>query len=131
MEGTHGLGLLAELHECSKLLVLDAADAGEKPGTIVRMSGDELHAVPRGKTVHQLGLADLLATLSFVSEKPPETVLLGIQPEHSGWGTELSLSVAASLDEVVDAAIEQLISWRQNDATDTYCDFHSHSVRAF
>ena len=37
--GTHGIELLAYLHDSSRLLLLDAVDVGEQAGTLVRMAG--------------------------------------------------------------------------------------------
>ena len=109
--GTHGIGLLAYLHDSSRLLLLDAVDVAQRPGTMIRMSGHELRSLACGASVHQLGVADLLATLSLVSDTPREIVLLGVQPGSTDWGTELSAPVEAALESMVDAVIEQLVLW--------------------
>ncbi len=114
--GTFGIELLAYLQECRKLILLDAVDVGKQPGTLVRMTGDDLRGFPCGASVHQLGVADLLATLPLVSDIPREIVLLGAQPASTDWGTELSAPVAASLGRLVDAAVEQLDRWSQEPA---------------
>src|ERR1019366_6975638 len=44
--GTLGLELLTYIWDCSYLLVLDAVDVGQPPGTLVRMSGQELQTLP-------------------------------------------------------------------------------------
>jgi hydrogenase maturation protease len=109
--GTRGLELIADAHGCSRLLFLDAVDVGEEPGTIVRMTGVELHGLPGAASVHQLGLGDLLATLPLTTDAPTEIVLLGVQPADTDWGTELSPTVEANLGELVEAAVEQLEVW--------------------
>lgn len=111
--GTFGIELLAYLHDSSRLLLLDAVDVGKQAGTMVRMTGDELRGFPCGASVHQLGVADLLATLPLVSDMPREIVLLGMQPASTDWGIELSPLVEASLGPLVDAAVEQLLRWSQ------------------
>jgi hydrogenase maturation protease len=111
--GTHGIELLAYVCGASRLLLLDAVDVGERPGTLVRMAGGELRGLPGGASVHQLGVADLLATLPLVSDTPVETVLLGVQPDSTDWGTELSAPVEAALGSLVEAAVEQLLRWSQ------------------
>ena len=40
--GTQGLELLSFLHDCSRLLLLDAVDTGAEPGTMIRLAGGEL-----------------------------------------------------------------------------------------
>lgn len=114
--GTRGLELLACLYDSSRLLLLDAVDIGEQPGTLLRMAGDELRGLPCGASVHQLGVADLLATLPLVSETPREIVLLGVQPAWTDWGTELSAPVEAALEPLVEAAVKQLHVWSQETA---------------
>lgn len=112
--GTHGLELLADVHGCARLLLLDAIDVGEKPGTVIRMTANDLRGLPGGASVHQLGLGDLLATLPLISDAPTEVVLLGIQPAETDWATDLSPAVEANLGELVEAAIEQLTLWSRS-----------------
>ena len=39
--GTLGLEFLPHLWDCARLIVIDAIDLGELPGTLIRMSGNE------------------------------------------------------------------------------------------
>jgi hydrogenase maturation protease len=61
--GTLGLELLPYVWDCANLIVIDAVDVGEVPGTVVRMSGEELNSLPGYSSVHQLGVSDLLVAL--------------------------------------------------------------------
>ena len=106
--GTLGLELLTYIWDCSYLLVLDAVDVGQLPGTLVRMSSEELQTLPGTGSVHQLGVADLLVALRVLANRTPEVVLLGVQPASVEWGTELSPVVAAVLPGLADAAIAEL-----------------------
>lgn len=109
--GTSGLELLSYISDASHVLLIDAVDVGEVPGTLIRMRKKELMGLPGAASVHQIGLADLLATLPLVSSRPREIVLLGVQPFTTDWGTSLSAKVNAALSVLVDAAVEQLQSW--------------------
>jgi hydrogenase maturation protease len=106
--GTLGLELLTYIWDCSYLLVLDAVDVGQPPGTLVRMSSQEVQTLPSQGSVHQLGVADLLVALRVLASRTPEVVLLGVQPASTEWGTELSPAVAAVLPALVDAAVAEL-----------------------
>ena len=106
--GTLGLELLTYIWDCSYLLVLDAVDVGQPPGTLVRMSSQELQSLPGKGNVHQLGVADLLVALRILANRTPEVVLLGVQPASIEWGTELSPAVAAVLPALADAAIAEV-----------------------
>jgi hydrogenase maturation protease len=108
--GTLGLELLTYIWDCSYLLVLDAVDVGQPPGTLVRMSSQEVQTLPSQGSVHQLGVADLLVALRVLASRTPEVVLLGVQPASTEWGTELSPAVAAVLPALADAAVAELRS---------------------
>lgn len=115
--GTLGLGLIPYISDASRVLFLDAVNQGEPAGKIVRMTGEELRGFSCGGSVHQLGIADLLATLPLVPNTCDEIVLLGVQPGSTDWGTTLTAPVQAALGSLVDAAIEQLLEWTAQGAT--------------
>jgi hydrogenase maturation protease len=110
--GTLGLELLAYIAEARQILFLDAVDTGTVPGTLVRMTGRELLDAKSGWSVHQLGIADLMAAIALVSRNNPEVVVLGVQPADVNWGTSLSPAVQAALTPLVDAALGQLRAWQ-------------------
>lgn len=111
--GTLGLELIPYLSGASRLLLLDAMDAGDQPGALFRLAGDQLWNLPGGTNVHQLGVSDLLATLPLVSDTLREVILLAIQPASIDWSTELTPAVQAALGQLVDAAVEQLLRWSE------------------
>jgi hydrogenase maturation protease len=106
--GTLGLELLSYVWDCSRLIVIDAVDVGQTPGTVLRMSGEELNLLPGNSSVHQLGVSDLLVALRVLAQKPPAVVLLGVQPGSTDWSTALSSPVAGVMDSLVEAAIREL-----------------------
>lgn len=109
--GTLGLELITYTSGAARLLVLDAVDTGQAPGTIVRLSGDDWRRAPGGSNVHQLGLSDLMNALRLIDGEPGEVVLLGIQPQSTDWSASLTSEVEAALPRLVNAAVEQLKSW--------------------
>jgi hydrogenase maturation protease len=111
--GTLGLELLNYLWDCSDLMVLDAVDVGQAPGTLIRMSGAELHKLPGNGSVHHLGLTDLLAALRILTKRPPRVSLLGIQPATTDWGMTLSPAVENALGPLTEAALSELCHRRQ------------------
>jgi len=106
--GTLGIELLTYVWDCSYLLVLDAVDVGEPPGTLIRMSGQELQTLPGHGSAHQLGVADLLVALRVLARQQPTVVLLGVQPANTDWGTELSPAVEAVIGSLIEAAVAEL-----------------------
>ncbi len=110
--GTLGLDLLHAIYGVSHLLVLDAVDAGAAPGTVMRFAGEEVARLPKSKSVHLLGLGDLMEVLLLMEAPPSEVVLLGVQPESTGWGTKLTAAVAAAQNGLEEAALMQIAKWR-------------------
>jgi len=106
--GTLGLELLTYIWDCSYLLVVDAVDCGQPPGTLVLMSGQELQTLVGKGSVHQLGVADLLVALRVLTGRQPAAVLIGVQPATTEWGTELSPPVEAAMDSMIEAVISEL-----------------------
>ena len=109
--GTLGLDLLGSMHDVTHLIALDAIDIGVVPGTLVRFEQEQLHQVPISKSVHLLGLSDLLGALSLMDAAPAEVVLLGIQPQYTGWGTELTAAVREAQAGLAHAVFEQVALW--------------------
>ena len=95
--GTLGLELMPYISDASRVLFLDAVNSGKAPGTPIRMTGSELLGTASGLSVHQLGVADLIAALGLVATIPQEIVVLGVQPANTDWGTSLSSEVEEAL----------------------------------
>jgi hydrogenase maturation protease len=110
--GTLGLDLLHPLDGVTHLLALDAIEAAAAPGTLLRFAGSDIDLLPIAKSVHLLGFSDLLGALRLTGSAPSDVVVLGIQPQMIGWGTELTPCVDAALPELCDAAIEQIQQWQ-------------------
>ncbi len=111
--GTLGLDLLHPLDGITHLLALDAVEAGVPSGTLLRFAGSDIDMIPIGKSVHLLGFSDLIGALRLTGSAPREIVVLGIQPQVIGWGTDLTSSVDAAVPELLDAALEQIAAWTE------------------
>ncbi len=110
--GSRGLALLNYLEGVSKLLIVDAVQAGREPGTLIRLTGDEIPAFLSPKiSPHQEGLADLLFAARMVDLYPEEIVLWGIEPEEIDTGLSLSPRIAAKVDELAEKVVEELERW--------------------
>ena len=110
--GTLGLDLLPRLEGVERLLVVDAVDIGKAPGTLTRLSGDDVPVVLETKvSPHQMGLKDLLAVAMLQGFAPLEMVLWGVQPEKIEMGMDLSSVVEKSLDILVKNVLLELGNW--------------------
>jgi hydrogenase maturation protease len=59
-------------------------------------------------TPHQLGLADVLATLELSGEQPGSVTVLGLVPESLELTLELSGLIRSRLGSLVEAAVAEL-----------------------
>ena len=109
--GTQGLSLISHISGFQRLLVIDAVDVGEQPGTLIRLEGSAVENLPGKPSVHQLGFADLMIALKLLGESPEEVVVIGVQPQSTDWSAELTATVRESLDGLLTVVVAQLKSW--------------------
>jgi hydrogenase maturation protease len=115
--GTLGLDLLHYLEgedgrPVDNLLIIDAVEMGEVPGSLLRMEGDEIPSAMSVKMPpHQIGIPDMLFAAKLRDLYPPNIVLLGIQPASLEVGLTLSPRVEARMEELVSKAVEELTRW--------------------
>lgn len=109
--GTQGLALLPHISGFERLLAIDAVDAGQAPGTIVRLEGKALDRLPGKPSVHQLAFADLMVAMRLLGETPDEVVVLGVQPQSTDWSEKLTDPVRAALDPLIALVLQQLQDW--------------------
>jgi len=110
--GTLGLDLLHHLEGIRRLVVVDAVETGGPPGTLVRLTGDEINIAFRTKlSPHQMGLQDLLLVAELQGFVPDEMVLWGVQPAEIGMGTELTAAVEDQVEPLVGQVLKELEAW--------------------
>jgi hydrogenase maturation protease len=112
--GTQGLYLVNDVCDAERLLVLDAIDFGDPPGTVRIVQNDDVprFAIAKKMSMHQTGFQDVLAAAEMMGSSPREVVLIGVQPaELEDFGGGLTPLVSAQLDAVVQAAVQQLVRW--------------------
>ena len=114
--GTQGLNLLPMITDATHIVAIDAVNTGVAPGTVLRYDMAQLEGLPGSPSVHQIGFADLLEALRWLDNSLEKMVLIGVQPEATGWGAELSPSVEAALPTLIENVIEQLEQWMQEPA---------------
>ena len=110
--GTLGLDLLPHLEEVERLLIVDSLEMHAAPGTTFRLEGEDVPRAFASKlSVHQMGVQDLLAVSELMGHLPQELVVWGVQPESIAMGTELTPTVAAAVDPVVEGVVRELRRW--------------------
>jgi hydrogenase maturation protease len=110
--GTLGLDLLPMLENITSLIMIDAVETGGKPGTCVRLCGEELPIALETKlSPHQMGLKDLLAVSGLMGHTPGSMVLFGVQPGSIEMEIGLTAEVQAVLDSLISGVVTELREW--------------------
>ncbi len=108
-----GFEVISRVQDASRLLFVDAVDAGAKAGTVVRLEGAELLSLPSGTSAHDIGISGLLSLLEFLDRMPKTIALVGIQPATTEVGVWLSPEVESGLGRMVTECLRQLNEWSQ------------------
>ncbi len=99
--GTAGYALLDYMQGFDRVIIIDAVRGGGKPGTIYRLSYDDIIRQPDLKVSgHQIDLSEVLALARKLGELP-ELLLVGIEPGKLDYGMTLSPEVRHSAKAVM------------------------------
>jgi hydrogenase maturation protease len=102
--GTLGLDLLPMIGEADRVVMVDAVNLGQAPGTVTVLRNETVQAALSGHvSPHQIGVGDLVAAARLMGTMPPRLTLVGIQPGEIAIGLELTESVAAAVDVAIEA----------------------------
>jgi hydrogenase maturation protease len=112
--GTLSFTLAPDIEDCDNLLVLDAAQLEAQPGAVRLLVGADMDAfIGRGKrSVHEVGLVDLITIATLLNRLPANRALLGIQPAEFGWGETTSEPVSRAIPEAASRVIALLYKWQ-------------------
>ena len=98
-----------DLEHLDLLVIADCVRSDRAPGSVVVLRDDEVPAFFRTKlSPHQVGLADVLATLRFIGRAPRCTVVVGVEPQSLATGMSLSSAVRAALPLAEEALLDAL-----------------------
>ena len=113
--GTLSFSLLSMVEAADSLLVVDAANLDAPPGSIVLLEDaamDEFLKSTRRRTVHEVGLIDLLDMARLQDCLPRRRALLCIQPQRIDWSESLSVPVSLCMPAAALQAATLLQRWR-------------------
>jgi len=108
--GTQGLWLLSTIQQADHLIVVDAVLGGGDPGTIYRLTKNDL---PKGlrvkQSAHDSDLVEALNLCALLEAEPKSVVVVGIEPaDIQPFGVDLTEKIAAKVDELVLRVLDEL-----------------------
>jgi len=102
VDGGTSPDLIAYAGDGDKIIIIDAAKAGDEPGSIYLFKPEDL-ATERTilASAHELGVAENLKLAELAGNEPRETIIIGIEPKEIDWGTELSPELKKRIPEII------------------------------
>ena len=113
--GTLSFTLAGPIEDADRLIVIDAAQLHAEPGAVqvfVDADMDRYLGSNNKRSVHEVGLIDLMIIARLTDRLPQRRALIGIQPRDIDWGDQPSAPVAAAIPKVCELARELIRSWQ-------------------
>ena len=111
--GTLSFTLAPAIEACDRLIVFDAARVGGPAGTVeCFVDGEMDRFLGRSRrSVHEVGLLDLIDIARVTGSVPPQRALIGIEPERIEWADTPSESVSAGIQRAIAICSRLLCEW--------------------
>jgi hydrogenase maturation protease len=109
--GTLGMKLLSPIEHADYLIVLDAAQLPDNPGTIHTLTyADWQPRLAAKKSLHQVSFMETLLYADMLGVMPGKTIIVGIVPSDiSPWGIKLTEPVKRQFPYLIDAALKEIV----------------------
>jgi hydrogenase maturation protease len=109
--GVLGLDLLEHMEDRERVIIIDAVQGGEEPGTVYRLTRKD---IDMGKTrllssLHEIDLPYVLNVAALMG-KHIEPVIIGVEPKDISVGLELSPEIEAKIPEVIEMVMKEIDS---------------------
>jgi len=93
-----------------RLIILDIVHAGGKPGSIYRLTEDQLvQKESQRLSIHDIDLLDSLRMAEKLHGSRPAMIIIGMEPEDfTSWSMELSPSVQAVFADFLELARREI-----------------------
>lgn len=110
--GTMGMELLHYIGDAEYLLLIDAINGGESPGTVYNFKHEAIETYfSECISVHEVGIQDILRIRYMQNEPFKDVAVIGVEPKSLEIGLTLTPVVEAAVPQVVQAVVEQLKQW--------------------
>jgi len=107
--GTAGLDLVDFIANRKKVIVIDAVNTGEKPGTIYRLTEENLDVKPKAiMSFHEIDFLDAIHMSDVMGNKPAEVIVIGIEPKDMSDGIDLSPEIEERIPRIIEIVMEEL-----------------------
>lgn len=110
--GTMGMELLTYMRGMTKLLLVDAINGGDAPGTVYEFPHEEMNSYfTEAISVHEVGMQDILRIRTLQEDPLEDAVVIGVEPENLELGLDLSETTQVVVKDVKERILAVLASW--------------------
>jgi len=116
--GTDAWGALHAAQGCRALLILDAVRGRHPPGTVYRLSLDELRARTQALSLHEVSLVHAIGLQDALGEGFDAVRIVGMEPERIEWGIGLSEACSRAMPQMLEAARSEIGELKEVETTE-------------
>lgn len=113
--GTLSFTLAEPIESCDQLIVVDASEIKSRPGDVRVFENEDMdHFITSGnkKSVHEVGLVDVMSIAMLAGKLPEKRALVGIQPDSLDWGCEPTVAVQQAIPHACQQVRDLLQRWQ-------------------
>ncbi|HUU32299.1 MAG TPA: hydrogenase maturation protease [Phycisphaerae bacterium] len=111
--GTDFLAAMTEFADAGHVILIDAMRAGGVPGTIYRLTLEELEGRAKAGasdlSAHGLGVVEAVGLARATGMRVPPMVVFGVEPGEVAFGEGLSPAVEAAMQKLVADVREEIV----------------------
>ncbi len=102
--GTAGHDLIPLMQGRDKIIIVDALNVDDRPGSVYRFTPEHLLERKGAFSLHDVGIKEVIASLRILGEVP-EIEIIGIVPEDIG---TLDIGISDSVRESIPKAVREI-----------------------
>jgi hydrogenase maturation protease len=113
--GTLSFSLIGVIEDATNLIVINAAQFCDKPGTVRTFHGEDMDRLlgqQKNSSKDDVSLIDLLSIALLSDQLPAKRALIGIQSGCIDWSREPTPAIQNAIPEACDIAMELIGKWR-------------------
>lgn len=108
--GTSIFDLLSVFAENDKIIVIDSLKGGYEPGTIYKITPQQLGSyLKSSSSLHDVQIMDLLKNINLMSYYP-EVIIVGVEPAEIYYDLELSDVLKAQVPQIIEIIKQEISS---------------------
>lgn len=97
--------------DIERLIIVDAANGNGEPGTIYRLTAEEISATRQNPfSLHDVGVAENIRLLSIFNPNLKSIIIIGIQIKSVEYGLDLTPEIEKQIPEVIKLILSEIES---------------------